>query len=221
MYSEDELLPISALQHLAFCERQWALIHLEEAWQDNVLTVEGKQLHEKAHESDSEYKGNVKILRSLRIRSFKLGLVGQADVVEFEETAPGNPMVRIIEYKRGRPKIGHCDEVQICAQAICLEEMLGLTLSEGYFFYGKPRRRHLVVFSTELRQETERLAIRLHELTARRITPKANYGKHCESCSLKDICLPESMERSKRASRYLKSIIDSSLKEDIFKEDDE
>ncbi len=213
------MLPISALQHLAFCERQWALIHLEQVWQDNVLTVEGKQLHEKAHESDSEYKGNVKVIRSLRIRSFKLGLVGQTDVVEFEETASQNSIVRIIEYKRGRPKIGHCDEVQICAQAICLEEMLGLTLSEGNFFYGKPRRRHPVVFSAELREETERLAIRLHELTERKITPKANYGKHCESCSLKDICLPESMERGKRASRYLKSIIDSSLKEDIVKED--
>jgi len=219
MYSEDELLPISALQHLAFCERQWALIHLEQAWQDNVLTVEGKQLHEKAHESDSEYKGNVRILRSLRIRSFELGLVGQADVVEFEETAPENSIVRIIEYKRGRPKIGHCDEMQICAQAICLEEMLGLTLPEGCFFYGKPRRRHVVVFSAELRKETRRMAVRLHELTERKATPRATYGKHCESCSLKDICLPKSMEQGKRASRYLKSIIDSSLKEDIVKKD--
>lgn len=218
MYSEEELLPISALQHLAFCERQWALIHLEQAWKDNVLTVEGKHLHEKVHESDSERKGNLKVLRSLRIRSFRLGLVGQTDVVEFEEVAPGKTTVRIIEYKRGRPKIGHCDEVQICAQAICLEELLGLTVSEGYFFYGKSRRRHLVVFSDELREETEGLAAHLHELTKRRDTPRANYGKYCKSCSLIDICLPKSTERERSASRYLKSIIDSSMKEDMNEE---
>jgi len=214
MYSEDELLPISALQHLAFCERQWALIHLEQAWQDNVFTVEGKQLHEKVHEADSECRGGVKIIRSLRLRSFSLGLVGQADVVEFEESDPGNASIRIIEYKRGRPKIDHCDEVQLCAQALCLEEMLRALVSEGCFFYGKSRRRYQIIFTDALREETKTLARHLHELSEEKITPHAHYGKRCESCSLIDVCLPKSTEKRRKASRYLGSIISSSLKQD-------
>ncbi len=152
MYTEDDLIPISALQHLVFCARQAALIHIEGLWEENVLTIEGEQLHERAHDQESETTGDTRTVRGLRIRSLRLGLIGVADVVEFRRTeAPGKGAVLnglpglwqpyIIEYKHGKPKIDRSDEVQLCAQAMCLEEMLGVSIEESAFFYGKPRRR--------------------------------------------------------------------------------
>jgi len=212
MYEEDDLLPISALQHLAFCERQWALIHLEQQWRENVLTVEGKQMHDRVHDVDeSECRGSVRIVRSLRLRSLRLGLVGQADVVEFDEFGEEPP--RIIEYKHGKPKIDHCDDVQLCAQALCLEETLHVTIPSGEFFYGKPRRRHRVLFSEELRKETEGLAARLHELTEQGETPPARYEPKCDHCSLIDICLPKTTAGKKSAARYLRGLIALAIEE--------
>ena len=157
MYTEDELLPISGLQHLAFCERQVALIHIEGLWEENVYTAEGKILHENAHEEGSEAVGDLRIARGLRLRSLRLGLVGVADVVEFHrvdnpgaKTSVELPGVQgrwqpfIVEYKRGLPKLDRTDEVQLCAQAMCLEEMLDVEITSSAFFYGKPRRRDVV-----------------------------------------------------------------------------
>ena len=213
MYTEDDLLPISALQHLAFCEHQWALIHLEQQWQDNVLTVEGKHMHSRVHDADeSECRRGVRVVRSLRLRSLRLGLVGQADVVEFEDVSVEPP--RIIEYKHGKPKIEHCDDVQLCAQALCLEEALSVTIPSGEFFYGRPRRRHQVAFSEVLRRETEGLAARLHELAERGRTPPAKYEPKCDSCSLFEICLPKVTEGKKSAARYLRGLIVQTIEEE-------
>lgn len=207
MFTEDDLLPISALQHLAFCERQWALIHLEQAWQENVLTIEGRHLHEKVHGEESENRGDCRTVRSLRLHSFRLGLTGQADVVEFIAGENGTEKIVPVEFKHGRPKIDSCDEVQLCAQALCLEEMLKTKIEDGYFFYGKPRRRHPVKFSPELRTLTEKLAYRLHSLFEERNTPPARYEKKCANCSLLEICMPKITQKGKSALRYVNSIV--------------
>lgn len=212
MYSEPDLLPISALQHLAFCERQWALIHLEQQWSENRLTAEGRKLHERSDHGEDETRDGVRITRGMLLRSLRLGLTGKADVVEFRHQEGDQPQPFPIEYKRGRPKPGRYDEVQLCAQALCLEEMLGVAVPEGAIFYGQPRRRSVVIFDAELRAETERLAARLHELSAARITPRARYEKKCDSCSLYSICLPKTTGASS-AQRYLKRAVAAALAE--------
>ena len=148
MFTDNQLLPISALQHLIFCERQCALIHVEQLWAENVLTVEGKQLHEKAHEGNSETTGSIRITRSLWLKSNRLGLIGQADIVEFHD----NGKVVPVEYKRGKPKKDSSDRVQICAQAMCLEDMLKIEISFGSLFYGMRKRRTDVEFDDALRE---------------------------------------------------------------------
>lgn len=212
MFTEDDLLPISALQHLAFCERQWALIHLEQIWIENVLTTEGRHLHEKVHGEESECRGDCRIARSLRLRSLKLGLTGQADVVEFTDSGNGSVLVTPVEFKHGKPKIDSCDEVQLCAQALCLEEMLNAHIQEGYFFYGKHRRRHKVVFSEEIRTTTLLLTKRLHELFQQKVTPAAKFEQKCSNCSLVDFCMPK-ITQGKSAARYVKAILSESEKE--------
>jgi CRISPR-associated exonuclease Cas4 len=200
LYDEADLLPLSALQHLMFCERQCALIHIEQAWQENRLTAEGRVMHERAHEGGSESRGLVRTARGLRVRSLRLGLIGQADVVEFPKDSPPLP----VEYKRGKPKANRCDEVQLCAQAMCLEEMLGVAVPCGALFYGKPRRRTEVVFDAGLRKLTETTAARLHALIHRGETPPPVYEKKCESCSLMTLCQPK-LKRS--VDTYLQSVM--------------
>jgi CRISPR-associated exonuclease Cas4 len=202
MYSEEELLPLSSLQHLVFCERQWALIHLEQQWAENELTAEGRNLHERADEGADEWRDGVRICRGVRLRSLRLGLVGRADVVEFRPTAEGPMQPYPVEYKRGRPKPDRCDEVQLCAQALCLEEMLQRPVPAGAIFYGQPRRRADVTVDAQLRRETESLALRLHELHATGETPRVPYQKKCDRCSLYSICLPKSTAE-KSVKRYL------------------
>ncbi|MBN1191156.1 MAG: CRISPR-associated protein Cas4 [Dehalococcoidales bacterium] len=217
-FTEDDLLPISALQHLAFCPRQWALIHLEGQWIDNRFTAEGILAHERVHSDETENRGVLRISRGLRLRSLRLGLVGQADVVEFHKTVDPSRGIRlegtegywqpfIIEYKHGRPKIGHEDEVQLCAQALCLEEMLGAALASASFFYGQPRRRHEVALNHELRNETETLIAIMHELTRSGRTPAPDYSARCRSCSLVDICLPKTSRGKQSVSQYLAGAI--------------
>ncbi|MEK7287067.1 MAG: CRISPR-associated protein Cas4 [Elusimicrobiota bacterium] len=220
MYSEDNLLPISALQHLVFCERQCALIHLEGLWADNPRTIEGEHLHEKVDEQGpSESRGNIRIARSLPLRSLQLGLSGKADVVEFHRMEAGEPGIRLektagqwlpfpVEYKRGRPKRDHCDEVQVCAQALCLEEMLGITIQRGALFYGQTKRREDVAFDIGLRNETEQSAGRLHALMATRITPRMAKMPKCDNCSLIHLCLPDGNAPGLSAAGYLTSIFD-------------
>ncbi len=228
MYDEDDLLLVSALQHLAFCERQWALIYMECVWDENPLTVEGRHLHEQADEPHTEVRGDLRIAHGLRLRSLRLGLTGRADVVEFHrlpdaepdqlgqsETPLGIPLQDVpglwrpvpVEYKHGRPKPDRCDEVQLCGQALCLEEMLTVSIPAGAIFYGTPRRRCDVTFDEELRRETEALAARLHELTRQRRTPPPKYEKKCQSCSLLSLCLPKATSRGRSVKEFLSSAI--------------
>ena len=217
MYAEDELLPLSALQHLVFCPRQCGLIHLEGLWAENRLTAEGRRLHERTHAPDAETRGGVRIVRGLMVHSLRLGLVGKADVVEFRPCPadqpggcelpglPGRWRPFPVEHKRGREKPDRCDEVQVCAQAICIEEMLNTEVPEGALFYGEPRRRSEVVFTPDLRRETEALAERLHELFETQQTPPARYERKCRSCSLLDVCLPKTAGQRRSARQYLEA----------------
>ena len=205
MYSEADLLPLSGLQHLAYCERQWALIHIEQQWAENRLTAEGRQMHDRAHQQREEWREGVHVSRGLAVRSLRLGFSGMVDVVEFHPKPEGRSQPFPVEYKHGRPKPNRCDEVQLCAQALCLEEMLSVKVPRGAIFYGQPRRRTEVVFDSVLRTETEAMAVRLHALYAARITPPADYSpKKCDRCSLLQVCLPQSAGKRRSVQSYLK-----------------
>ena len=205
MFSEDELLPISALQHLLFCPRQCALIHTEQLWAENLLTAEGRIAHEKVDEEGAETRSGRRIVFGLPLRSFRLGLIGKADMVEFSGGDGGQAIVFPVEHKRGRPKQKDCDRVQLCAQAVCLEEMLGVTVAEGALFYGKTRRREDVAFDAGLRGLTEETALELHRLLDSGITPRAEYGKKCRSCSLINVCMPKVSAARRSVKHYMDS----------------
>lgn len=207
LYDEDDLLPLSGLQHLQFCPRQWALIHIEGVWSENRLTVEGKHLHERVHEMESETRNGVKTVRGLLLRSLRLGLSGQADVVELHP-GEGTEVPFPVEYKRGRPKPDRCDEVQLCAQALCLEEMLHTSIPRGALFYGQPRRRHDVDFDESLRKETEALAETMHRLFDAGQTPVAVYESKCDNCSLYNWCLPKTTGGTREVGPYLEGVYD-------------
>ncbi len=211
-YDEDELLPISGLGQLIYCERRAALIHIEGLWEENVFTTEGAHMHEKVHEAGAELRGEVLTVRGLRMRSLRLGLTGQADVVEFHldeargvalAGRPGRWRPFPVEFKRGRPKRDPCDEVQLCAQALCLEEMLDCSIAEGALFYGQTRHRTPVAFGLELRRQTERAAERLHALFRSRQTPPARDEKKCETWSLRDLCRPRETSGARRVEQWL------------------
>jgi len=202
-YTEEDLIQLSALQHFVFCERQCALIHIEQIWSENLFTAEGRIMHDKADSNKFESRGNVRIDYSVPLRSLRLGLSGKADVVEFHKMEDGTWLPFPVEYKRGKPKADDCDKVQLCAQAICLEEMLKVEIKEGALFYGQTRRREDVVFDDRLRTVTEDISRRVHELIASGLTPKAEYSKKCESCSLLDLCLPKTCGKTKSVSKYL------------------
>lgn len=206
MHDEANLLPLSALQHLLFCERQCALIHLEQVWAANQFTAEGNLLHERTHDGPDESRPGVRIARGMPVRSFELGLSGRCDVVEFH----GNGDVLPVEYKRGKPKAHAADEVQLCAQAMCLEEMLGVHIERGMLYYGKRRRRTDVPFYPGLRELTRDSAHRIHALIESRQTPIAQREKKCESCSLLEICMPDALRfRRTVASWFAAQLKDS------------
>jgi CRISPR-associated exonuclease Cas4 len=221
MYSEDQFIQLSALQHYLFCPRQCALAYLELTWSENLFTAEGRIMHDRVHDSKFEKRGDLIQTRSLWISSARLGLSGQADLVEFHRTAEPDKGVRLpgypgvwqpfpVEFKRGKPKRDHSDEVQLCAQAICLEEMLNTSVPEGAIFYGKNKRRHQVIFGEVLRDLTKKTSQRIHEMFESAITPAAEYGKKCKSCSLYESCLPRSTGRRGAVSRYLNKVISES-----------
>jgi CRISPR-associated exonuclease Cas4 len=219
---EDEaLVPISALQHFVFCPRQCALIHLEGQWLDNRLTVEGTELHERVDESGRrhETRGDVRIARRLDLRCRRLGLIGRADVVEMHRLAPEQGSGAVlegvegrwrpfpVEYKRGRPKLHEADRVQLCAQALCFEEMLGVPVPAGTLFYGQTRRRTEVEFDHALRSITEDTVRAVHGLFTSGHVPRAERAPKCRRCSLEPICLPDITSGRRSASRYLASAV--------------
>ncbi len=221
LYIDDDLLMLSGIQHIAFCERQWALIHIEQQWVENIFTVEGHHLHEKVDNPfESEIMPNSMILRSVPLVSYKLGLYGYADVVELKKTHDSANSIVIkgkdgrwnmmpVEYKRGKPKKDRCDDVQLCAQAMCLEEMYGINIFNGSFYYGEIRHRHNIEFNDDLRGQVVYYAQRMHELFEKGITPLPLFKKQCHSCSLNDLCMPESLSGANKVSEYLKKLIES------------
>ena len=208
MYNEENFIPLSALQHFVFCPRQCALIHIEQIWQESGLTAEGRIMHERVHEEHRESRGNVRIEYGIPLRSLRLGLIGKADVVEFHHIDKGTWQPFPVEYKRGKPKVDHCDKIQLCAQAMCLEEMLSISVPNGAIFYGRTRRRLDVTFDDALRKETEEAAKAAHKLITSGITPPAVYEKRCEQCSLIGECLPKTTGKKSSVKRYLAQMID-------------
>lgn len=207
-YSEDDLIMVSALQHYAFCPRQCALIHIEQVWEESGLTAEGRIMHERVHDQDRESRGNVRIEYGLPLRSLRLGLIGKADVVEFHRVSKDFWQPFPVEYKRGKPKHDHCDFIQICAQAICLEEMLSVYVPSGAIFYGRTRRRLDVSFDGNLRRETEDAAEKAHLLISSGKTPPPVYEKRCERCSLNEECIPKTIGKKSSVKRYLARMVD-------------
>ena len=196
MYSDDELLALSGLQHLAFCERQWALIHLEQVWEESAETVAGNLFHERADQPGYSTRKNVTSYRRVRLVSHRLGLYGVADIVEYEQIAERGLRITPVEYKVGSPKLEDWDRIQVAAQAMCLEEMLGTAIDEGALFYGKTRQREKVPIDSELWERVLYLANRMHELYAGETLPPVAKRARCKKCSLQNECLPEAKGRS-------------------------
>ena len=211
MYTEDEYLMLSGIQHFCFCRRQWALIHIEQQWAENYHTIAGNLMHDRAHDEKLvEKRGDKLTVRGMRIASPRLGISGQCDVVEFLKTADGITLpdyegywrVCPREYKKGEGKDGPEDRLQLCAQAMCLEEMLVTEIPKGYLFYGKTRHREEVCFTEELRDEVRQITEEMHQLFARGYTPKTKHSVRCKACSLADLCLPK-LQKNKNVSDYI------------------
>lgn len=230
-YTQDDLLPLSGIQHFLFCRRQWALIHIEQQWKENALTAEGRIMHKRADDPFfTETRNGVVTARSVPVASYRLGLSGICDVIEFSPSPPspsrstpaglpagegcklpnreGLYLPAPIEYKRGKEKHDHSDETQLCAQAMCLEEMLSTSISRGYLFYGETRHRVEIEFTSELRTLVQDMSAEMHNYYSRGYTPKVKTHKGCRSCSLADICLPVLQEKVIAASRYIKQNIE-------------
>lgn len=214
--NEDEYLMLSGIQHFEFCKRQWALIHIEDQWEENVRTIEGKHLHEKADQPFiREKRGNKFIVRAMPVQSRQLKITGICDVVEFIKSEEGIQLTDIegkylpfpIEYKRGKPKKSDADILQLTAQAMCLEEMLVCDIDRGYMYYHETRRRLEVPITTALRQKVRDIVSEMHSYYARKHTPKVKPGTFCKRCSLENICVPNLMKR-----QSVKQYIDRMLK---------
>lgn len=218
-YMEDDWLMLSGLQHFAFCRRQWALIYLEQLWAENLRTTEGHLLHEKTHDAGaSEKRGELLILRDLRVFSAKLGVSGACDVVECYADPHGIALAGReglwrpypVEYKRGVATQNDAARLQLCCQAICLEEMLCCQIPVGALFYGETRRREEVLFTPELRQTVQSMLFEMHSYAKRGHTPKSKPGKFCNACSLKELCLPSLMRKTS-----VRSYISKRIQEDM------
>lgn len=212
-YDEDDYLMISGLQHFSFCRRRWGLVYLEQQWADNYRTTDGSLLHKNAHDPDyRESRGDVIVTRAMKVHSATLGISGECDVVEFHKGETGIPMAGReglwqpfpVEYKRGKPsEFSISDALQLCAQALCLEEMLCCPVPDGALYYGEVRHRHPVTFSPELRAQVQELLQEMHDLARRGVTPKVRPGKQCNNCSLNELCLPK-LPKAPAASVYIR-----------------
>lgn len=216
-FNEDDFLMISGIQHFAFCRRQWALIHIEQQWEDNVLTVEGQDLHKKADQPFiREKRGDKLIVRAMPIQSYEMGITGICDVVEFVKDADGIAIKQSeetyrlypVEYKRGKSKWDNSDTMQLLAQAMCLEDMLVCEINEGYVYYNETKHREKISFTEAHRAQLKSMLEEMHQYFKRRHTPKVKTGKFCLKCSLQNICLPVLMNK-----RSVKSYVEGALKE--------
>ncbi len=220
-YREEDFLMLSGIQHFAFCRRQWALIHIEQQWEENVRTFEGRMMHDNAHNPDfHEKRKSVLTVRALRIFSRSMGISGECDVVEFHEDESGIPLHGYsglykaipIEYKRGKPKDHDADELQLAAQAMCLEEMLVTKIEKGFLYYGDTRRRAEVVFTCEIKEKVKKCFEEMHSLYERRYTPKVKTGSFCINCSLFNCCMPQ-LCKDMQADKYVEEVIKHSYRE--------
>ena len=217
MYSEDEYLMLSGLQHFMFCRRQWALIHIEQQWAENYRTADGRVMHRNVHDASlHEKRGDTVTARAMAVSSARLGLSGECDAVEFRKDSGGIEIfgldgrysVTPIEYKRGAPKADESDIMQLAAQAMCLEEMLCCDIPVGYLFYGDTRHRLKVEIDAALRSRVEKVVCEMHDMFSRRYTPKVKRSKACNACSLKEICLPV-LCSEKSAEKYMRDMLGS------------
>ncbi|OHD22997.1 MAG: CRISPR-associated protein Cas4 [Spirochaetes bacterium GWB1_59_5] len=216
MYSEDDLIPISALQHILFCERQFALIHVEQLWAENVYTAEGKVLHERVDIEGHESRCLFKQEFGMALRSLEYGIVGKADLVELNLSPSGGIAEALpVEFKRGKNKENDCDRVQLYAQALCLEEMLGVRILGGSFYYLGAHRRTSVEFPASLRAATLDAIDRARRILLSGLTPPAIYDNlKCDRCSLLDMCMPDSAGAGvKRVESFVRSELALTRKE--------
>lgn len=206
---------LSGIQHFIFCRRQWALIHIEQQWAENERTIDGKNMHQNAHNPEYNTKrGEVITLRALKIHSAILGISGECDVVEFYKNDSGVSLYSFegkwspypVEYKKGKPKENDADVFQLCAQAMCLEEMLCCNIEKGSIYYGETRRRMEVAFDEELRNKVRKTIEEMHSIYDKGYTPKVKRTKSCNACSLKDVCLPGLMKNTPVRQYLLKSL---------------
>ena len=216
IYSEENFLQLSGLQHFAFCRRQWALIHIEHQWAENYRTVDGALMHENAHDrAFTESRGDMQIQRGVSVYSAELGISGQCDVLEYHRGSTGIPLAGKdglwqpypVEYKRGKPREDTGDALQLCGQAMCLEAMLCCDIPEGALYYGEIRRRQQVTFTPELRAQVRQMLEQMHDLYQRGYTPRVKPTKFCNACSLKELCLPKLM-KNRSVSAYLKAAME-------------
>ncbi|MDE7212136.1 MAG: CRISPR-associated protein Cas4 [Lachnospiraceae bacterium] len=214
-YREEDFLLLSGIQHFAFCRRQWALIHVEQQWEENVRTFEGRSIHENAHNPFlKEKRGNVLTVRAMKVFSRIMGVSGECDVVEFHEAEEGISLadrkgkyqVVPVEYKRGEPKEHDADELQLTAQAMCLEEMLQAEITAGDLYYAGIRHRKEVLFTAELRDKVKRSFKEMHQYYEKAYTPKAKTGSWCRQCSLQNICMPK-LCGDITASEYIEAVM--------------
>lgn len=215
-YREEDYLQLAGVQHFVFCRRQWALIHIEQLWQENLLTTLGNIMHERAHDEEiREHRGDTIIVRGLRVHSAKLGLSGICDVVEFHKNVEGHPLsgeqglwIPVpVEYKRGKSKIKNEDRVQLCAQAMCLEEMFSIDIPLAYLFYGETKSRETVDLTGSLRSEVMTAVQEMHQLFEKKYTPRVKPFSGCRSCSLTEICVPR-LPKQDSVKGYIKKAIE-------------
>ncbi|MDN7011691.1 CRISPR-associated protein Cas4 [Methanoculleus sp. FWC-SCC3] len=223
-YTDEELLALSGIQHFCFCPRQWALIHVERQWEENLRTAEGRLIHQRVDDPFfTESRGDVIVSRAVPLVSYGLGLYGVADVVECIRSEDGVSLpgreglwaMRPVEYKRGRPKIDERDEVQLCAQALCLEEMLDTRIGRGDFYYNEIRRRVPLLLSDELRERVYTLSEEMHVLFARGVTPAAEVSRKCNLCSLQNVCMPKLTKKPRSVRKYLQKHVKEACVEDV------
>jgi CRISPR-associated exonuclease Cas4 len=208
MFNEEDYIPISALQHVLFCERQYALIHLEQVWEENLFTAEGRILHERVDVTHHESRRDTKTEYGMALCSRKHGLIGKADVVEIKKNKSGGYVeITPVEFKRGRTKPDDWDIVQLCAQALCLEEMFSLTIRSGQFYYLQEHRRSDIELSDEIREKTLETIERVRRINASKQTPVPVYNKkRCDRCSIFDLCMPKVVNKGgKNVMRYIQA----------------
>ncbi len=219
-YNEEDYLMLSGIQHYSFCKRQWALIHIENQWSENIRTIEGNILHEKAHDNSMvEKRGDIIISRGMPIVSRFLGISGECDVVEFHKDKNGVNIIgreglyKIypVEYKKGKPKVNDIDIMQLTAQAMCLEEMLCCEVEKGYLYYGETRHRETIEINEQYKNNVIELFQEMHNLFDKKHTPNVKRTKACNACSLKDICLPVLLK-----NKSVKEYITKAIKEEEF-----